>query len=178
MLQRAGVSADGTNLRERRLSPRDSAQAARMMIEDLPVSSGLAAGLAPLLHDLLATERLAGRCIEQAPSADRSSSAGPGLIAFGLSGFLADDCAEAFIERPTAYFGLELLERCRRDEHFSGLLDVGAIAKANAGEGLNLFPFCWLQRPRDKSTPLGSELMAQRMRSFLTQHQGYNLKRI
>ena len=77
-----------------------------------------------------------------------------------------------------ANVALEILERCRRDARFSGLLDVGAVAKANAGDGLTLFPFCWLQRPRDKSSALGAELMARRMRSFLSQHKGYNLKRI
>ncbi len=148
------------------------------MVEDLPVPPGLAAGLAPLLHDLLAAERLAGQCVEQVESADRASGVAPRLIAFGISRFLAVAVAEAFIERPTAKFGLEILQRCRRDEGFAGLLGAGAVAKANAGDGLNLFPFCWLQRPRDKSSPLGSELMAQRMKLFLSLHTGYNLKRI
>lgn len=177
MRRGAHVPVHAISLRERRVFPSDAAEIARMMREDLPVPSRLATALASLLQNLLATERLAGRCVEAA-SAARASSVERKLAAFGLSGFLADDCADAWVERPTPGFALEMLERCRRDASGSGLLDADGIAQANSGEGLHLFPFCWLQRPSDTSTPLGAELLAQGMRAFLTQHVGYNLKRI
>ena len=180
MLQRVETSSEGISLRERRMAPRDAAEAARMMIEDLPVPVSLAAKLAPLLHDLLATERLSGQCVERTPFADPSAGYSPRFDRrrpFRLSrrrfrrGLHQTAGGEFRPQDPS-------LERCRGEECFAGLLDIGAVAKANAGEGLTLFPLCWLQRPSGKSTPLGAELAARGMRSFLSQHKGYNLKRI
>jgi hypothetical protein len=111
--------------------------------------------------------------------ADGPGASGRGaIVAFGISGLLSDACAEAFLQAPIANFSIRVLERCLGHGARSGLLDIGAVACANAGAGLNLAPICWLQRPRDRTSPKGAELMALGMEIFLRQHRGYNLKRI
>jgi DNA-binding CsgD family transcriptional regulator len=178
MLSADADRAYRTSLRARRMRPGDAARAAAMMIVDLPMSPALAEALPVLLHKLIAGERLAGYCVEGI-RADDSGARGRGeIVAFGLSGFLSDARAEAFLETPIPNFSIRILERCLGGEAQSGLLGVEAVARANAGQGLNLAPICWLQRPRDRTSPKGAELMALNMEIFLKQHRGYNLKRI
>ena len=143
------------SLRARRLWPRDAAQAAAMMIADLPIPPALAEALPLLLRDLIASERLAGYCVEGL-RADEPGARGRGaIVAFGISGFLSDACADAFLQTPIANFSIRVLERCLGHGARSGLLDIDAVARANAGAGLNLAPICWLQRPRDRTSPEG-----------------------
>jgi hypothetical protein len=162
------------SLRSRKLVPPDAEAAARMMSAVMSIPSALADALAPMLRDLLINERVSGPCVEAMTGATR----GWEIVAFGLSGFLADACAEKLMARPTPNFTIEILEQCLRDESNCGLLDFDAIARANAGPGLTLFPLCWVQRPCDPVNPLSRELAVQRMRTFIVQHEGYNLKRI
>ena len=107
----------------------------------------------------------------------RAGGLGP-IVAFGISGFLSDARAQAFLETPIPNFSIDILTCCLGDETRSGLLGVDAVARANAGGGLNLTPICWLQRHRDRTSLKGAELMALNMELFLKQHRGYNLKRI
>ena len=131
-----------------------------------------------MLHKLLASERLGGYCVEGMRADDPRARGQGAIVAFGLSGFLSDARAEAFLTTPIPNFAIDILERCLSDETLSGLLSIDAVARANADGGLNLAPICWLQCPRDRTSPKGAELMAFGMELFLKQHRGYNLKRI
>ncbi len=162
--------------RARRMRPRDAAQAASIMIADLPTAPVLAEALPALLHKQLADERLAGYCVEGMRADEPRARSQGAIVAFGLSGFLSDARAEAFLKAPIPNFAIDILERCLSDETQSGLLGIDAVARANGGAGLNLAPICWLQRPRDRTSPKGAELMALGMELFLKQHRGYNLK--
>jgi hypothetical protein len=77
-------------LRVRRMHPRDAAEAASMMVADLPMSSALKEALPSLLHTLLASGRLAGFCVEAARDCEPKPKAVGGIAAFGLSGFVSD----------------------------------------------------------------------------------------
>ncbi|MGD0641206.1 MAG: hypothetical protein ABSC22_10705 [Roseiarcus sp.] len=178
MRRKPHVPESGIFLRSRRMLARDAVDAARLMSDELPVPAGLSGELAPLLHRLIAAELVSGACVEGATTTQRPPNGERKLFAFGLSAFIDEACVGACIENPIANFALELLERCRRGESRPGLLGVRDIAKANAGSGLNLFPLMWVQRPKDKASPLGAELTTQGMRTFLNHHRGYNLKRI
>jgi hypothetical protein len=178
MLNKAPNAVTETRLRNRRMTMRDAPQVARWMIEDLPVPSILAAELGGVLRSLLKNERLFGVCVEEELPEHSPMSLHRQLVAFGVSAFINDECVTAQMESPLAYFWLELLDRVRRAEVSSGLLTMREIAEANAGDGLNLYPFLWLQRPKDFSDPLGGELIRRAMRLLLDDHLGYNLKRI
>jgi DNA-binding CsgD family transcriptional regulator len=117
-------------------------------------------------------------CVDQFASSQQFESPSWRLSAFGISAFLTDRCVEAQIADPVPYFGFDLLEGVRRNMATSGLLSSHDIARANAGEGCNLFPFVWLQRPNDFSTPAGAQLIARGMHLLLDDHKGYNLKRM
>ena len=174
----ARVNCHTPPLRVRSVGAGDAGEAARLMAEAMPLPLRLRAGLAPLLHRLLGAEALTGVCVEAAPSFAANGRNGRELLGLGLSGFLSDAAADVLIERPAARYALELLDRCLDDERCCGLLDAASIALANAGGGLNLLPLFWLQRAVDTNSPLGAELAAIGMESFLGQHRGYNLKRI
>jgi DNA-binding CsgD family transcriptional regulator len=176
-MRTSGAGLDATNridLRARRMRPRDAAPAAAMMMADLPMSPALAEALAKLL----ANGRLAGYCVERARAGEPNAKVRGGIVAFGLSGFLSESRAEAFLAAPIPHFAIDILERCLEGESASGLLGADAIARANADGGLNLTPICWLQRPRDRTSPEGAELMTLNMEIFFTQHRGYNLQRM
>lgn len=192
------VAGGGGILRNRRANPRDAATIARWMIEDLPVPSRLAPVLGRALGDLLAEERVLGVCVEASHPADastptltlplsgggnssaRGNSPGRGdlrrPVAFGLSAFLSDACVTAQIAAPKAHFALGLLEHAFLEKDASRLLPLSDIAGANAGDGLNLFPFLWIQRPQDLSSPEGRRLIMRAMTSLIEDHKGYNLK--
>jgi hypothetical protein len=167
---------DQMSVRVRRMRPRDAAMAGAMMIADLRMSSALANALPSLLHNLLTTGRLTGFCLEGARAGEPKAKGFGSIVAFGLSGFLSDACVEAFLNAPVAYFAMDLLESCIGCDSSSVLLGLDAVARANAGNGLNLTPICWVQRPRYRANTQGVELMALNKEIFLKQHLGYNLK--
>ena len=167
---------DQMSLRVRRMHARDAAEAASMMIADLPMPSTLAEALPSLLHKLLANGCLAGFCVEAVRASEPEAKAQGGIAGFGLSGFLSDACTEAFLKTPIPHFATSILERSVGDGHSPALLSIDAVARANASVGLNLSPICWLQRPRDRTSKKGAELMALNMEIFIRQHRGYNLK--
>jgi len=178
ILQQTPDAAGKILFRNRRMTARDAPQVAQWMVEDLSVPSPLTAALGGVLRNLLSEERLFGVCVDQAASSKQFESPSWRLSAFGISAFLTDHCVEAQIADPVPYFGFDLLERVHRDITTSGLLASRDIAVANAGEGCNLFPFVWLQRPNDFSTPAGAQLITRGMHLLLDDHKGYNLKRI
>lgn len=162
--------------RNRRMTARDVGEVARWMMEDLPVPSALAAELAPTLHDLLKEERVFGVCIEKTASRSWPGNPHRQLAAIGVSSFLCDACVEAQLAAPSTNFALQLLDRAMRNPAESGLLSLTEVGEANAGEGLNLFPFLWLQRPRDPTSSEGARLLTRAMHTLLDEHKGYNLK--
>lgn len=178
ILQQMPDAAEKILLRNRRMTARDAPQIARWMVEDLSVPSPLAGALGGVLRNLLSEERLFGVCVEQAATGQQFEPPSWKLAAFGISAFLTDRCVETQLADPLPYFGFHLLERAHRDMAMSGLLASREIAEANAGEGCNLFPFVWLQRPNDFSTPAGAQLIAKGMHLLLDDHKGYNLKRM
>ncbi len=167
-----------TALRNRRANGRDACEIARWIIEDLPVPTHLMPMLAQTLREFLSEERLHGVCVEEI--VPRPWPEGPQRrpVAFGLSAFLSDDCVAAQIASPRAYFWMELLTRASQEKVASDLLPLRDLAEANAGDGCNLFPFLWIQRPTDVSSPEGGRLLTRGMRSLLDDHRGFNLKSI
>lgn len=57
-------------------------------------------------------------------------------------------------------------------------LSYEEIARANAGDGLNLFPMFWLPVEGDFASPRFRELMRIGQYTFLRDHKGYNLRSI
>ncbi len=177
MLHKTPDPERATSLRNRRMGARDAAEVARWMIDDFPVPPPLAAELARILHDLVKEERVFGVCVEEAVA----SRPWPGncdrrIVAFGMSTFLSDACVNAQIAAPRANFAFELLNRVVANPDAAELLSLPEVAQGNAGEGLNLFPFLWLQRPRDPMSPEGARLLTRAMCTLLEEHKGFNLK--
>lgn len=175
---RSAPDSSFKSLRNRRANARDAAKLAEWIIEDLPVSHRLIPVLALALHGLLADERIFGVCVEEAITRPWPDPAERRPVAFGLSTFLSDDCATMQVASPQPFFWLELLERTWRQKDSLGFLTLDDLARANAGDGCNLLPFLWIQRPKDASSPKGAHLLTRAMRSLLDDHRGYNLKSI
>jgi DNA-binding CsgD family transcriptional regulator len=177
MLHKAPDPEQGTSLRNRRIAARDTTEVAQWMIDDLPVPLPLAAELARILYDLVKEERIYGVCVEEAiASRPWRGNCNRRIVAFGMSTFLSDACLKAQIAAPRANFAIELLNRVVANPGAAGLLSLPEVAQGNAGEGLNLFPFLWLQRPRDPASPEGARLMTRAMYTLLEEHKGFNLK--
>lgn len=167
-----------TCLHNRRMIPRDSDVVAVWMTEEIPVPPALAASLANTLRALLRDGRVSGVCVEEIEPCRDGETVNRRLVAFGMSAFLSDECAEEQLATPAPHLVLKLMDRARRGQTPIGLLDWNETGAANAGEGLNLFPFLWLQRPADPSSPEGARLLTRATRFLLDEHRGYNLKRI
>jgi hypothetical protein len=167
-----------TALRNRRANGHDAREIARWIIEDLPVPAHLVPKLAQTLREFLSEERLHGVCVEEIVPRPWPEVPQRQPVAFGLSAFLSDDCVGAQIASPRPYFWMELLARALQEKHTSDLLSLHELAEANAGDGCNLFPFLWIQRPTDVSTPEGARLVTRAMNLLLDDFKGFNLKSI
>ena len=130
---------------------------------------GPAAGL--LLDRLLADDLVRAGCIEA------SAAGGPWTIeAAGLSTFLSEGVAEAYLARPEPHFAARLVERSLAGEG-TLFLDDGAIGRANAGAGLNLFILGFGYTYPPESPHVGA-LLARAIEHFVSAHAGFRLKRL
>lgn len=139
---------------------------------EYPLPASLGRSLSTILLRLLVDEMLHGVAVERIDRAgDRLR-----LAAFGLSAFLREDVATAYLASPVPYIELTLLDRVRRGER--PFLGYEEIAARNAVGGLTLLPLMWLQCSNDRADPETQELLTTCQRSFLIQHRGYRLTRI
>ncbi len=102
----------------------------------------------------------------------------PELAAFGLSGFIAEDCAQAYLASPEPHIELVLLERALNGRREPAFLSYDEIAEDNAGDGLTLVPIFWLQRTNDFTNPEAHALLSIAQQTLLQRHRGYRLTRI
>jgi hypothetical protein len=161
-------------LQLRQATAADAREFSAWMVRDLPVSPELALALPSLLSRLIREEALGGACVR-----DCKVQGGEGrLAAFGISGFISEECASTFLREPIPHFELTLLERARVPGTGPGLLSLDEIAAGNGGDGLTLFPLLWLQRSTDVADPETHELLELGQQAFLRLHRGYRIKRI
>lgn len=133
------------------------------------------AALAPeaglLLDRLLADDLVRAGCIEA------SAAGGPWSVeAAGLSTFLSDAAADAYLAHPEPHFAARLVERALSGER-TLFLDDAAIGRANAGAGLNLFILGFGYTYPPGSPHVGS-LLARAIEHFVSAHAGFRLKRL
>jgi hypothetical protein len=161
--------------RVRAVAPSDAGPAAAWIIDTFPVPPALAAALPALLARLIAADVLRGELVEHVDGAARRP---PVVAAFGLTGFLADRRATAYLAAPYPHLELDLLDEARRGGGNGPFLDHDAVAQANAGDGLAAFPLLWLQRENDPHAAETRVLLAAGQKSFMHMHRGYRLARI
>lgn len=169
-------SSDAISLctHSRAIRPGDAASAADWIIRDLAVPHNLAIVLPALLRELIAKEVLRGEVVDCVdPGSGKVEFA-----AFGLTGFLSNALAIEYLNAPFPHLALELLDGTRRSRGTGAFLDYDQIARANAREGLTLFPLLWLQRSNDPASPETRSLLMASQQSFLRIHRGYRLARI
>jgi DNA-binding CsgD family transcriptional regulator len=150
----------------------DAAAFAAWIARDFPLPSLLAPALAALLARLIAEEALTATLVEDLAHASAQSV----IVAFGLSGFISDASARRYLAAPYPCLEIDVLDRAWRGR--SPLLGHDEIARANAAEGLTLFPLMWLQRSDDPSDPEARALLTICQQTFLRVHRGYRLSRI
>ncbi|MDX2203095.1 MAG: hypothetical protein NW223_10110 [Hyphomicrobiaceae bacterium] len=166
------LSTSRTRIRE--IRPDDAAVMSAWIARELPVGETLARALPDVLRRLLQAGVLRGGAIERAAAGSWSTR----LVGFGLSGFLANAFAEAYIGRPFAHLELTLLDAARRGAASPALLGPDAIAAANREGGMTLLPLLWLQTPDTPGDPQARELLDISHHIFLRQHRGYRLAHI
>jgi hypothetical protein len=152
----------------------DTPEAAEWIERSHPVSEALARALPGLLQNLIAEESLTGVVVEYIYDTDLK----PELAAFGLSGFIGEDCACGLLAAPEPHIELVLLERARQYRSGPAFLRFEEIAEANAGEGLTLVPIFWLQRTNDFADPEAHALLSLAQQTLMQRHRGYRLARI
>lgn len=169
MVQRAGFVR-----RVRTFRTSDAANAVEFIDHYLPVPKRLAGRLPGLLSRLVDEEVLRGVVVEYIQDRDVS----PEFAAFGLSGFLREEFVADYLASPTPHLFLTLLDL--ESEGMAGrtLLNYDEIAHANAGAGLTLDPFMWLQRSYDITDPEARDLLVLGQQTFLDRHRGYRVARI
>lgn len=95
--------------------------------------------------------------------------------AFGLSGFVTDEIADAFLEKPEPYLALRLLAQHKRGK--TVFLDVDEQAKRNLGDGLTLFILDYVQETFDFEDPWAQHLLNTIVPEYHRSHSGFNIKR-
>jgi hypothetical protein len=144
------------------------------IVRDFPVPPALAKALPALLGRLIAEETLSTVVVEE----HSEGWTRPTVAGFGISGFIGAGAAAQYLAAPSPHLELDLLERARRGQPHRSFLDYDEIARANAGEGLTLFPLVWLQRANDPCDPEARTLLTVGQQAFLRMHRGYRLARI
>jgi hypothetical protein len=152
----------------------DTPEAAEWINRSHPVSEALARALPGLLRSLIAEGSLTGVVVEYIHDNDLT----PELAAFGLSGFIGEDCASGLLAAPEPHIELVLLERALQGGPTPAFLRYEEIAEANAGDGLTLVPIFWLQRTNDFMDPEAHALLSLAQQTLLQRHRGYRLARI
>lgn len=160
--------------RVRTMNASDAPTAAEWIIRSRPVPEPLARLLPDLLQKLILEETLSGVVAEYIRDADSP----PEFAAFGISGFVSEECAKDYLAAPVPHFGIALLDRAGRGYGEGLFLRYEEIAEANAGEGVSLFPLFWLQRSYDVTDPEARILLGLGQQAFLSGHRGYRLARI
>lgn len=149
----------------------DAAEAAKWLIREWPVPAELARCLPGHLAHLIEQEVLNGQVIEYV----HDNGAEPELAAFGLSGFLSEECAASYLCDPVPHFALVLLDRALRPGAASTFLTYDEIADARTREGVILFPLVWLQCRNDPNDPEARELLTISHQIFLHAHRGFRM---
>lgn len=139
-----------------------------------PVGDTLARALPDVLRRLLMQGILRGSAIERAAVGSWQTE----IAGFGLSGFLPNAFAEAYLAAPYGHLELTLLDAARRRAREPALLAPDAVAAANRHGGMTLFPLLWLQTPDTAGDPHARELLDLSHQIFLRQHRGYRLTNI
>lgn len=102
---------------------------------------------------------------------------GPPLLhAFGNSVFVSDDTYAWLRAGTEPYYGNRLQEAWLEGRHLP--LDARAIARANAGSGLNVVVPAYVQRHHDLDHPDSRRLMSLGAAAWFFSHGGYNVRRI
>lgn len=100
----------------------------------------------------------------------------PLLHAFGTSVFVSDDTYDWLFSSDQPYFAERLHQAWLDGQHLP--LDARAIARANAGAGLNVVVPHYVQRHHDLAHPDSRRLMTLGAAAWFFSHGGYNVRRV
>jgi hypothetical protein len=151
----------------------DAPEAAEWIASAYPITDEMARTLPSLLQRLISEEALTGVVVEYIHDHDLR----PELAAFGLSGFIGEDCAQAYLASPEPHIELVLLDRVLNGRE-PAFLNYDEIAEGNSGDGLTLVPIIWRQRTNDFTNPEAHALLSLAQQTLLQRHRGYRLGRI
>ena len=136
-----------------------------------PALRALGPALGEIMGGLIQSERLRGGCVEEA------ISSGWQVSATGASVFISDAVADAYLAAPTPFFAAQLMARIMAGER-DVVLDAPAVARGNAGGGLNLFVLGFTHRFGNDDPPILRPLLARAIEHFVYAHRGYKLRRM
>lgn len=144
---------------------------AQWLQTDLPLSPMLSVRLPAVLRELLEKEAIKGILIEQIAD-DGSVSR---LCGLGLSLFIRTPAMSDYLNAPRPFVFADILERVHAGD--SPVLDVSAIARDNAGPGLELV-MNYMQRSWDMSEDLWRDVGAIAHQTYVEHHSGYHIRRV
>ena len=160
-------------VRTRPLRPTDARLAAAWMKAEWPIPLRLARGLDQWLAGLIGEDRIRGGCIEElAPRSGEWS-----LAAIGLSAFVPDGFVDAFLSAPSPFPALQVLGRVREGER-DLLHGPAAIARGNAGRGLNQLTIYYGQSTKDPADPAWRRILPASHKLHREVHGGYRMHRL
>lgn len=126
--------------------------------------------LAPVIARLLAAESARILAVET-----QSSTGGDWVLqACGISAFVAQRVFQAAFDAPQPFLLMRLLTAA--DENPSVLLDLEAVARANAGPGLDVYVE-YMQAGWNLADPLWRQVAAIGNAEYTRHHRGYRLNR-
>jgi DNA-binding CsgD family transcriptional regulator len=160
-------------IRTRPLRPSDSTIAASWMVAEWSFPRETVGAFAALFASLMAEERIRGVCVEQLEHGQSEWT----MAALGLSAFVPEAEIDAYLASPMPYPSLLLLQKAR-DGDRGVFLDDGAIARANAGPGLNQMTLYYGQITKDPSDPRWRPLLAASHKMHREHHGGYRMRRL
>lgn len=157
-------------LRSRLAKPSDAQLVAHWLEQGFAGPVQRVDGLAPTIARLLAAESVRILAVEALSAASETWD----LYACGISAFVAPRVFQAELDAPRPFLLMRLLTAAAADA--SMILDLEAVARANAGEGLDVYVE-YMQAGWSMTDPLWRQVAAIGNVEYTRHHRGYRLRR-
>lgn len=125
------------------------------------------------LSRLITESRLLAACIER-----RSADGEWDVEAMALSGFLTEQAADRYFDKPPADIDRDLLSRCATGGAAAHLLSADDVSKASPTRGLDLAVLGLWQTSYDHTCHNGRRLLAMTCKMVEDMHRGYRIARV
>lgn len=167
------MSSNPVSLRTRPLVCADMQTVVQWMASEWSLPKRATQTYATLFASLIDEGRIFGGCIETLAEPEGIWT----IAGIGMSAFVSEAAIKGYLEMPVPFPSLVLLEQARSGAR-DVLLDETAVARANAGAGLDMLSIYYGQTSKDPTDPEWRRTLQASVKLSRELHSGYHLRRV